>query len=126
MPFSAFLHQREHVKALLQSLWDEYAEYEDDPDETVELPFSRKALYKTWIREQGWDVKEENGRVAPYKDWELLDGFYVTEEEAATNGGKVAGDKISYPSFFNIWKDEFPRLNVAEKRKMNSTSYDSD
>lgn len=117
---------------MLQSLWDEYAVYEDDPHEIVLLPFSKKNLYNTWIREQGWDVKEESGRIAAYKDWELLDGFYATEEEAAANGGKVAGDKISYPSFFNIWKDEFPRLTVTETRKLKkrkkekNVSYDSD
>ena len=77
------------------------------------LPFSKKNLYQTWIREQGWLVKEEKGRMAAYKDWELLPGFYETEEEAAENGGKVAGQKISYPSFFNIWKADFPRLQVG-------------
>lgn len=100
------------MRTLLQSLWNEYAVYEDDQDEIVSLPFSRKNLYQTWIREQGWLVKEEKGRMAAYKDWELLPGFYETEEEAAENGGKVAGQKISYASFNHIWKADFPRLQV--------------
>lgn len=77
-------------------------------------------LYHTWIREQGWLVKEEKGRMVAYKDWELLPGFYKTEEEAAENGGKVAGDKISYPSFYNIWRTEYPRLKVNETRNLGS------
>lgn len=125
---SAFLHQRENVRNLLQSLWDEYAVYEDDPEEIVVLPFSKKNLYHTWIREQGWLVKEENGRMAAYKDWELLPGFYETQEEANEKSGKVAGDKISYPSFFNIWKAEFSRLRVTETRtpRKKRSNYHSD
>lgn len=63
-----------------------------------------------------------------YKDWELLPGFYKTEEEAAENGGKVAGDKISYPSFYNIWRTEYPRLKVNESRnpKKKKQEHDAD
>lgn len=122
-----FLHQREHVQTLLRTLWDEYKVYEDDPDEIVVLPFSKKNLFHTWIREQGWLVQEDRGRMAAYKDWKLLPGFYETEEEAANNGGKVAGDKISYPSFFNIWKNDFPRLHVIDTRsKKTKDDYNSE
>jgi hypothetical protein len=108
--------QKESVRAMLQSLFDEYSEYLDDPDEVVTLPasFSKRNLWLGWVREHGWSVAVENGKFAKYKDWTLLEGFYATEAEATANNGRVAGPRISFPSFYNIWKADFPRLKVVK------------
>lgn len=122
--FSHFLSQKESVRALLQSLFDEYSEYDNDPKEVVVLPlsFSKRQLWHDWIKEQGWRVNMEKGKIAKAKDWELLPGFYATEADAAENGGKVAGQKMSYASFYVFWRDEFPRLKVIEGTRSKGKS----
>jgi hypothetical protein len=100
----------------LQSLFDEYSEYDNDPEEVVVLPsfYSKRQLWHDWIKGQGWRVKMYKGKIAKAKDWDLLPEFSATEADAAENGGIVAGQKMSYASFYVFWRDEFPRLKVVD------------
>ena len=118
------------MRALLQSLFDEYSEYDNDPREVVVLPssYSKRQIWHDLMTEQGWRVNIDKGKIAKAQDWELLPGFYATEADAAKHGGTVAGQKISYASFYVTWRDEFPRLKVVEgtRSKRNSGSFVDD
>jgi hypothetical protein len=112
---------RESVRALLLSLLEEHGNGNagDGLEEDVVLPpsFSKRQLWHRWIREQGWFVKildRKKGAMAKSKDWELLPGFYASDEDAVDNGGKVAGQKMSFTNFAFLWRAEFPKLKVVD------------
>jgi cellobiose-specific phosphotransferase system component IIB len=115
---------REKIRAMLQSLYEEHSSSSMTDEvingkKVVVLPpsISKKQLFRKFAADQGWEVTiidRKTNKMAKVKDWPLLPGYYATEQDAALNHGKVAGEKINHTSFSLLWKEEFPHLKVVE------------
>ncbi len=115
----------EDLRASLQALHDEYinsSECKRKGDEfTLPVSISKRNYYESWCRERGWEpikVDTTNGQYAKVKDFELLDGYYKTEELASlaeAEGRHVVGvakEVISFANFNSSWNDLFPNMKT--------------
>lgn len=68
---------------------------------------------------RGWQLKYLDrckARLAQISDWDLEEGFYLTQAEADQHeGGKVAEPILSYRSFIRFWKKHFPKLVIRKR-----------
>jgi len=93
------------------------------PEDDVVLPLhlSRRKCYEQWSRERGWVVTKKNIDTGQYdapENWEVVPGFYRSEEEALADGAsggdlrKVAKLAISWTVYSKFWIAEFPQLKT--------------
>lgn len=113
------------LRASLQALHDEYVhsdECERKGDEFI-LPvsISKRYYWENWCRERGWEphkTDSANSQYAKVNDFELLDGYYKTEEDASLAEAEgrhvvgVASRIISFGHFNTCWVDEFPNMKT--------------
>ena len=75
---------------------EEYKHLADGDKITLPSHFSKRKLYEHWCRQRGWDIQKLDSKTNQYvaiDQWDVLPGFYKTEEEALANGG----DEVMLP-----------------------------
>jgi len=113
------------LRSSLQALYDEYINSSEckrkGDDFTLPVSISKRNYYEEWCRERGWDpIKTDtaNGQYAKVADFELLDGYYRTEEEeslAEAEGRYVVGVAkrvVAFTNFMYCWNNEFPNMKT--------------
>ncbi len=113
------------LRASLQALHDEYVHSDEcerkGDDFILPVSISKRNYWENWCRERGWEphkIDSANGQYAKVKDFELLDGYYKTEEDASLAEAEgrhvvgVASRIISFGHFNTCWVDEFPSMKT--------------
>lgn len=113
------------IRSTLQELHDEFVhshECKRKGDEFwLPVSVSKRNSYEAWCRKRGWEpIKTDpsKGAYSSIKVFELLDGFYKTEEDAslaAEDGRYVCGIAkpiVSVGVFMGVWNDEFPAMKT--------------
>mmetsp|Transcript_18413 Transcript_18413/g.32399 ORF Transcript_18413/g.32399 Transcript_18413/m.32399 type:complete len:304 (-) Transcript_18413:20-931(-) len=121
-----YMEAYESLRDSLNMLMEEYREYGnhnhhnsiDNDDVILPLQLSQRKWFERWTRERGWNTKKVNASTGQYEgaeNWDIVPGFYRTEEEAIENGGdvrNVAKIAISWTVFNKFWNTEFPQLKT--------------
>ncbi|KAL7545923.1 hypothetical protein ACHAWF_009272 [Thalassiosira exigua] len=113
-----FIDAYQSIRDKLNVVREEYRQYEEDGEILLPHGISRRYVYEAWVAERGWEITKkrnckESGQYKPFDEWNVLPGFYKTEEEAIADGGdvrKVAKVVVSWNGLNRIWTDEFPDL----------------
>ena len=106
----------ESLRDSLNMVAEEYKHLADG--DTITLPpyFSKRKHYEHWCRQRGWDIQKLDSKTNQYvaiDEWDVLPGFYKTEEEALANGGdeiNVAKVVVSWSGFTRFWNKDFSHL----------------
>eukprot|EP00984_Skeletonema_dohrnii_P020759 scaffold10192_cov121-Skeletonema_dohrnii-CCMP3373.AAC.1 len=113
------------LRSSLQALYDEYINSSEckrkGDDFTLPVNISKRNYYEEWCRKRGWEPSKTdtaNGQYAKVVDFELLDGYYRTEEEeslAEAEGRYVVGVAkrvVAFTNFMYCWNNEFPNMKT--------------
>eukprot|EP00581_Thalassiosira_minuscula_P016182 CAMPEP_0183732328 /NCGR_PEP_ID=MMETSP0737-20130205/38182_1 /TAXON_ID=385413 /ORGANISM="Thalassiosira miniscula, Strain CCMP1093" /LENGTH=511 /DNA_ID=CAMNT_0025965313 /DNA_START=88 /DNA_END=1623 /DNA_ORIENTATION=+ len=135
-------HSTKKYAEVYQSLRDSltilFEEYQQDANRKGEImlpsQFSKRKWFENWTRSRGWDPKKLNPTLTLYhrvEDWDLMPGFYRSEEEAIAHGGdarNVAKTPVSWTVFARFWNAEFPQLKTRGRvgKGMFGGKYDFD
>ena len=106
----------ESLRDSLNMVAEEYKHLADGDKITLPSHFSKRKLYEHWCRQRGWDIQKLDSKTNQYvaiDEWDVLPGFYKTEEEALANGGdesNVAKIVVSWSGFTRFWNKDFSHL----------------
>lgn len=114
-----YIGVHEDARGRLNALTEEYRHTAQKNGDII-LPgdVTKRKIYEEWCQGRGYMPQKINASSGQYKnpeDYDLMPGFYKTEEDAIANSSDerhrlVAKIVFSWTVFSNLWRKEFPHL----------------